>query len=394
MAHPYAPLGGCYDDPVVGIVAAELLKQGFVVGTFNFRGALGSAGRTSWTAKPERSDYMSFIGFMVYYVHFLDPFGSKETASPISKRSPTPPEAHSKLPQANEPLFLLGGYSYGAMITTQIPPMDRILGQFASPAVGSAAADIRLRAQHLAEHQNVILASAMAAQSTSPRKLYMSMRVGGNEDSQRKSHDSRRSFSLDAEERIRRGVNELLAKTKRHHHREPAVAEEDNTGQEEGTTTLQGAAPVLEAVAGLVQVRPAYLLVSPLQGMITHLATMSFLPISTGRGLFTKAATKPRNQGAPTFSSDHRQLSEAKLVKNATLALFGDKDGFVSVAKLRSWVQRLEAADGSRFHGEEIASAGHFWTENKVAYVLRQKVADFAARLVLAEKQNPAMVEA
>ncbi|TDZ44913.1 hypothetical protein CTRI78_v009217 [Colletotrichum trifolii] len=340
MAHPYAPLGGCYDDPVVGIVAAELLKQGFVVGTFNFRGALGSAGRTSWTAKPERSDYMSFIGFMVYYVHFLDPFGSKETASPISKRSPTPPEAHSKLPQANEPLFLLGGYSYGAMITTQIPPMDRILGQFASPAVGSAAADIRLRAQHLAEHQNVILASAMAAQSTSPRKLYMSMRVGGNEDSQRKSHDSRRSFSLDAEERIRRGVNELLAKTKRHHHREPAVAEEDNTGQEEGTTTLQGAAPVLEAVAGLVQ------------------------------------------------------LSEAKLVKNATLALFGDKDGLVSVAKLRSWVQRLEAADGSRFHGEEIASAGHFWTENKVAYVLRQKVADFAARLVLAEKQNPAMVEA
>lgn len=37
VAHPYAPLGGCYDDPVVDIVASSILKQGFVVGTFNFR---------------------------------------------------------------------------------------------------------------------------------------------------------------------------------------------------------------------------------------------------------------------------------------------------------------------------------------------------------------------
>ena len=33
----YAPFGGCYDDWVVTIAAAEILKQGFVVGTFNFR---------------------------------------------------------------------------------------------------------------------------------------------------------------------------------------------------------------------------------------------------------------------------------------------------------------------------------------------------------------------
>jgi alpha/beta superfamily hydrolase len=38
IAHPYAPLGGCYDDPVVSQVVAEILKQsyGFVC-TFNFR---------------------------------------------------------------------------------------------------------------------------------------------------------------------------------------------------------------------------------------------------------------------------------------------------------------------------------------------------------------------
>jgi len=37
FAHPYAPLGGCYDDPVVGVVAGVLLKAGFLVATFNFR---------------------------------------------------------------------------------------------------------------------------------------------------------------------------------------------------------------------------------------------------------------------------------------------------------------------------------------------------------------------
>lgn len=37
VAHPYAPMGGCYDDPVVGAVAAQLLRKGFLVGTFNFR---------------------------------------------------------------------------------------------------------------------------------------------------------------------------------------------------------------------------------------------------------------------------------------------------------------------------------------------------------------------
>lgn len=37
VAHPYAPLGGCMDDPVVDVVASTILKQGFIVGTFNFR---------------------------------------------------------------------------------------------------------------------------------------------------------------------------------------------------------------------------------------------------------------------------------------------------------------------------------------------------------------------
>lgn len=37
VAHPYAPLGGCYDDPVVDNIACGFLQQGYFVGTFNFR---------------------------------------------------------------------------------------------------------------------------------------------------------------------------------------------------------------------------------------------------------------------------------------------------------------------------------------------------------------------
>jgi alpha/beta superfamily hydrolase len=37
IAHPYAPLGGSYDDAVVLTTAETLLAKGFVVGTFNFR---------------------------------------------------------------------------------------------------------------------------------------------------------------------------------------------------------------------------------------------------------------------------------------------------------------------------------------------------------------------
>ena len=37
FAHPYGPLGGSYDDLVVLAVTETLAKEGWVVGTFNFR---------------------------------------------------------------------------------------------------------------------------------------------------------------------------------------------------------------------------------------------------------------------------------------------------------------------------------------------------------------------
>ncbi|KAJ5659359.1 hypothetical protein N7507_005810 [Penicillium longicatenatum] len=112
FAHPYAPLGGSYDDPVVSFIGGELHHAGFIVGTFNFRGAGGSEGTTSWTAKPELGDYTSFYGFMLYYLNALE---SAQGSSAEGDRDID---------------LILGGYSYGSMIASNVPTLDVMIDLF------------------------------------------------------------------------------------------------------------------------------------------------------------------------------------------------------------------------------------------------------------------------
>lgn len=37
ITHPYAPLGGCFDDHVLQVAGLEFLKQGYILALFNFR---------------------------------------------------------------------------------------------------------------------------------------------------------------------------------------------------------------------------------------------------------------------------------------------------------------------------------------------------------------------
>ncbi|KAM0262130.1 hypothetical protein ACHAQJ_001872 [Trichoderma viride] len=297
FAHPYAPMGGSFDDPLLDIVAEQLLRKGYLLGTFNFRGAGQSAGRTSWTAKPERDDYTSFVGFMTHYVHRLDPFHrpSEQTLS------------HSQ-----HPVLMMAGYSYGAMITAQLPSLNELLQPFASPDSGSHAAQIRLRAESWAEKQNQAMQEACTAMA------------GGQEKAHKTAGSSEKSSS-------------------------PLVVPANGK---------------LSPVDGFIAPQPAYLLVSPLQGLVTHLATMSLVPSVFAR-------RKPHQEDD----------AEAKLVRNPTLAVFGDGDIFVPVGKLRAWVARLSSQPGSQFQGHEIGSAGHFWAEEGVLYSMLDLVCAFAGKL-------------
>ncbi|KAJ5543303.1 hypothetical protein N7535_005731 [Penicillium sp. DV-2018c] len=125
IAHPYAPLGGCFDDPVVGFIGGELLDAGCIVGTFNFRGAGDSEGRTSWTAKPELGDYVSFYGFMLQYLHFL-----KLTLAPRDQGASDACISTDKEGNLPDIHLILGGYSYGSLMASHVPTLDTMLNFF------------------------------------------------------------------------------------------------------------------------------------------------------------------------------------------------------------------------------------------------------------------------
>ncbi|KAK8196030.1 hypothetical protein M8818_007182 [Zalaria obscura] len=133
IAHPYAPLGGSYDDPVV-MSLVSLLAQEMVVVTFNFRGAGTSKGKTSWTGKAEREDYTAVIGLLTHYLRHLEVEES----------------GHGQLD------LLLAGYSYGSLILSQLLPIATILQTFVSPPTGTPQSEILLRARTLADQTSVL----------------------------------------------------------------------------------------------------------------------------------------------------------------------------------------------------------------------------------------------
>jgi len=331
---------------------------------------------------------MSVAGFVAHYVHFLDPF---RQAQPTTEQIPKQEE------NKTSPVLLLAGYSYGAMITSQLPSLDTMLSSFRTPINGSPAAEIRLRAEYMADTENTVLASARAAaldrQNTrSPRKA-MAMRVGGDEQN-RKSHEmGRRSFSLDAEEKFR----DLIAKTRKGHRAALSVS---SLPKKPSTTVIRSVADEqakkeaethIQPLSAMTRFQPAYLLVSPLQGIVTHLATMSFLnPFGKKTaGAPTRTPSHAGHHGTrPAPDTDPAVVgweAHHKLVDNPTFAVYGDQDIFVPVKKLRHWAKRLQEVPESRFRAHEISSAGHFWAEGKVLYLMRDAVRVFAESLLSLE---------
>ncbi|KAI9051805.1 hypothetical protein LZ554_004070 [Drepanopeziza brunnea f. sp. 'monogermtubi'] len=453
VAHPYAPLGGSYDDPVVGIIADLLLQQNYVVGTFNFRGAGTSQGRTSWQAKAEQKDYMSFLAFMVYYCKILSPqrmpfdipsFARSDPElyelSPVPSGLTSPPHSGNSqfstttslspgftltfgkegLPAPNtQPRLLLAGYSYGALITSLLPPIiSSLISPFQAPDPGSVYAEIRLRAESLAARQNQQInrqASALLRTYSHRRSRSLQnddvpdnttvrkpngVRIGGGEDLRRASHESSRptrgSLSVEAPELVRKSVDRfrLIGKHRplspgRHDPRDsissnsrPAsrhsIAASLTDGKEikeevtkeevtKGEVTKEEVT-ALRPIPGIVDdLQIGYLLVSPLQGVVNSLAT-----------LWTANPWRER---------DPLPENEMKFTVDPTLALFGDDDAFVSAKRLRPWAEKLSELSSSERGGEarfryvEVPGAGHFWHDGRAVSVLRDRIRTFVRDL-------------
>ncbi|KAH7327216.1 prolyl oligopeptidase-like protein [Rhexocercosporidium sp. MPI-PUGE-AT-0058] len=426
VAHPYAPMGGSMDDPVVRCIVRLLLKQNFVVGTFNFRGAGTSKGRTSWQAKSEQKDYISFVAFVVFYMHLLSPQPIPSSLpkftrsnpelhelSPVQSQAHLSPTSSADLPPFTlenedlatintQPRLLLAGYSYGALITSLLPPMiSSIISPFQTPAPGSAYAEIRLRAESLAAQQTLEINCQISAllQTYTHRRgrslnadeiLYSKgrrpsgVRMGGGEDLRRASHDSfrsRGSFSIDAPELVRKSVDRVrsIGKHKRmspkRHNTHDSITSSINSppGSRHSLATSLADEKAgiddelqLQAIPGAVDgLQMGYLLVSPLQGLVNSLAT-----------LWTSKCWREKDS-----ISEH----EMKFTVDPTLAIFGDDDVFVSVRRLRAWSEKLrdtgrEGGEG-RFRHIEVSGAGHFWHDRQAIRTLQDQIRSFVREL-------------
>ncbi|TVY33689.1 hypothetical protein LOCC1_G008655, partial [Lachnellula occidentalis] len=426
VAHPYAPLGGCFDDPVVDAIAATILKQGWVVATFNFRGAGSSQGRTSWQSKPEQNDYISVLGFIVYYLHLLSPPESpleftlsdpgRLDLTPVPSQALPPPHTKQLSPktshpsttlqleldneQDTRPRLLLAGYSYGALITCSLPAiLSSIIAPFQNPPARSAHAEIRLRAERLAGQQNETMRqnlaslfqfhehrrgrSSQANDVIHSPKVRGGVRMGGDEDPRRASHESfrpRSSFAIETPELVKKSVDRVRSITRhkkfspRRQDSQGSIASSYKSKKGESSSTIDKKTSnedeaatkknLIRPIPGIADsLKTGYLLVSPLQGWVNTLATM---------------------WSAKSAARDTISENEMKLTIDPTLALFGDADVFVSIKRLRAWAEKLASAGKggrSQFRYREVANAGHFWHDEEAVKVLQYEIRSFVSTL-------------
>jgi hypothetical protein len=401
------------------------------------RGAGTSKGRTSWQSKAEQNDYISFVGFMIYYLHHLSPPSTNlpleqpkftesdpelHDLSPIPSQALPPPHSTgheslspttiSNIPQIEvdvpqipdfQQCLLLAGYSYGAMITSALPPIiSSMIQPFQTPLPGSAHAEIRMRADCLADQQNELMNARVASLLTQihrpgrslqindnilsnpkVRKASGGVRMGGEEDLRRASHESHRSrssFTIEASERVRKSVDrvrsiakstrfpvsganssESFASSYKKNGDEPESSIEHIAPDETISKSEEKATKPIHEIGERLQT--AYLLVSPLHGWVSTLATMWSSKLGREKDL------EP----------------DMKFTVDPTLVLFGDDDVFVSVKRLRGWVEKLKEAktenQSPKFRHREVAGAGHFWHNHEAIRVLQEEVKCFVASL-------------
>ncbi|KMU78989.1 hypothetical protein CIHG_04556 [Coccidioides immitis H538.4] len=324
VAHPYAPLGGCFDDPIVGVITDELLQAGYVVGTFNLRGAGESQGRTSWTAKPELADYISFYGFVIHYMHNLLIEDGSQLSGEI--RSPVEEDDYPSVKGEDDNMkLILSGYSFGSMLATLLPSAVQVVETFSSAEDDSSAMKIRRIALELAREHSLSIRYEVAFHALLP--VF-----------------SRSQGILNA--------------------RRPATPS--------GACNYQPESRVLGRIGkGVEKINPSppdvhYLLVSPILPPVSLFVTMSFF--ASHKNLSTTV----------DGSSITGLLPEEALTSHRSLAIYGDSDFFTSIKKLRDWSRELSSKPNSSFEFLEIRGAGHFWRENGVEFLLKSAIRDFS----------------
>ncbi|CUS08252.1 unnamed protein product [Tuber aestivum] len=315
IGHPYAPLGGSYDDRVVLEVVETLLRAGWVVSTFNFRGAHGK-GRTSWTGKLEVKDFASVVVWCLAYVQSLPPPVIPVSAAPPSRltvpASPLRglPEGEMVVEEAEEGEegmeLLIGGYSYGSLIASLTPPIPDILKLLKTPPPSTP----------------VFAKSLLTARESGRRWL-------DTHSSARTSYSG--TFNRAAVHAALQQEENIKLECEQAHH----------------------------GIDKRWKVTARYLLVSPLLPPISSLL-MGF------------AGMKVWSLGGGSVDEGEKGI---EAIGARVLAVYGDGDTFTGVRKYRKWREKME---GEGWSGVEVGGAGHFWREEGVMEVLVGEVEEWA----------------
>ena len=328
-------------------------------------GAAESKGKTTWTGRAEKEDYVSFAGFVTYYLQYLQAHDEAAVMSPVTSTITAGQDLSNPVASSpgrgSTPQFrlLLAGYSYGSLMLSRLPSVTAIIERFQSAECGTAAAEIILRAKRLAQETHETMQASQTPISPRGRQLAPEdaagvhhthgkpspVTVGGEEtdpSERRKSRDSRRSADI-----VRKGA-EVPHRIKAHIRRQSSSVKTGPTHQSPNSLIDSGQAP---------RVSPSYLLVSPLLPPVSH----ALCPPSSISSLLGKAKPDP-------------STGVGKLDR-PTLAIWGAADSFTSNRKLRTWAEKLSSESASDFEWAQIEGAGHFWREAGVMQELQQRIA-------------------
>ncbi|KAI7511298.1 hypothetical protein KC347_g3477 [Hortaea werneckii] len=355
IAHPYAPLGGSYDDAVVLSVTETLVNEGYIVMTFNFRGATGSAGHTSWTGRPETDDYSSVAGFLIEYLQDIRRPSSEQV---IGSDRPPPLQ------------IIFGGYSYGSLVLARVPPPEAITHRLREATTGTAAYEITIRARTLAERtwkatqeavENSARGRGQGSARSTPPVTSSPLTMGGEEtysSERRRSRESKRALSrarksAQLPHRIKAHRREHSEKRSRFSH-DPQRSEDDvpREGQDRGEEQA---------------VNPKYLLISPVLLPLTTL----LCPPGPSIPFVGMARHSDAGNGGYSFTNHN------------TLALFGTADVFTSSKRLQTWAEKQKTSN-PQFEWKEIEDAGHFWHREGAMEALEERIASWVKGLTLA----------
>ncbi|KAI9690525.1 MAG: hypothetical protein M1822_009488 [Bathelium mastoideum] len=233
--------------------------------------------------------------------------------------------------------LILGGYSYGSIIVSRLPPLREILYTFRNMQDNIAIAEILQRARTISQWTHEKLDSVRQANGTPPRqsrKHSPSVTIGGDEiqtDHGRISREGgRRSIDLEG---LRKSLD-IPKRIKEHKRQTQSWGQRSSSVEPEKPDNGNWPSP-----------KPHYLLLSPVLGLVG--SALSAFDSSSG-------------------AEDVKDT----LAKEPTLVIYADKDVFTSTKKVRQWTQTISSRSED-FRAVEVNGAGHFWREPGVIRKLR-----------------------